>query len=103
MRFAALFFFWYQSDILLQGFFMCYGVPTFFVFLYIFYYYAYFLVFSHRNISRLFMVLDSPLTFKEQITNSSAKAFWQVKGVRNRKWIDTQGVNGALYNEQAKK
>ena len=48
------------------------------------------------------MVLDSPLTFKEQITNSS-EAFWQVKGVRNRKWIDTQGVNGALYNEQAKK
>ena len=36
---------------------------------------AYFLVFSHRNISRLFMVLDSPLTLKEQITNSSAKAF----------------------------
>ena len=49
------------------------------------------------------MVLDSPLLFKEQIiTNSSAKAFGQVKGVRNRKWIDTQGVNGALYNEQAK-
>ena len=36
---------------------------------------AYFLVFSHRNISRLFMVLNSPLAFKEQITNSSAKAF----------------------------
>ena len=36
---------------------------------------AYFLVFSHRNISRLFMVLDSPLTLKEKITNSSAKAF----------------------------
>ena len=46
---------------------------------------AYFLVLSHRNISRLFMMLDSPLTFKEQITNSSAKAFWQVKGVHNRK------------------
>ena len=49
------------------------------------------------------MVLDSPLTFKKQITNSSAKAFWQVKGVLNRTWIDTQGVNGALFNEQAKK
>ena len=48
------------------------------------------------------MVLDSPLTIKEQITNSSAKAFWQVKGVSNRKWIDKQGVNGALYNDQAK-
>ena len=48
-------------------------------------YIAYFLVFSHRNISRLSMVLDSPLTFKEQITNSLAKAFGQVKGVRNRK------------------
>ena len=48
------------------------------------------------------MVLDSPLTFKEQINNSSAKAFGQVKGVHNRKWIDTQGVNRALYNEQAK-
>ena len=64
---------------------------------------AYFLVFSHQNISRLFLVLDSPLLFKEQIlTNSSAKALGQVKGVPNRKWIDTQGVNGALYNEQAK-
>ena len=48
------------------------------------------------------MVLDSLLTFKEQITHSSAKVFGQVKGVRNRKWIDTQGVNGALYNEQAR-
>ena len=48
------------------------------------------------------MVLDSPLTFKEQITNSSAKAFGPVKGVRNRKCIDTQDVNGALHNEQAK-
>ena len=46
---------------------------------------AYLLVFSHRNISHLFMVLDSPLTFKEQINNSSAKAFGQVKGVHNRK------------------
>ena len=46
---------------------------------------AYFLVFSHRNISRLSMGLDSPLAFKEQITNSLAKAFGQVKGVRNRK------------------
>ena len=63
---------------------------------------AYFSVFSHQNISHLFMVLDSLLTFKEQITHSSAKVFGQVKGVRNRKWIDTQGVNGALYNEQAK-
>ena len=36
---------------------------------------AYFLVVSHRDISRLFMVLDSPLTFNEQITSSSGKAF----------------------------
>ena len=44
---------------------------------------AYFLVFNHRIISRLFVVLDSPVAFKEQITNSSAKAFWQVKGVQS--------------------